>query len=60
MFNKPFTAVLAMTMLALGGCATGARYVDPQAPIAELRDKVVTGNASYRQRIALPARANST
>nr|WP_047167053.1 YbaY family lipoprotein [Sphingomonas sp. Y57] len=57
MFNKPFIAVLAATMLTLGGCATDARYVDRQAPVAELRDKVVTGNASYRQRIALPARA---
>ena len=56
-FNKPFIAVLAATMLTLGGCATDARYVDRQAPVAELRDKVVTGNASYRQRIALPARA---
>jgi putative lipoprotein len=57
MFNKPFTAVMAATMFTLGGCATDAQHADPQVPVAQLRDKVITGNASYRERIALPARA---
>ncbi|WP_243855566.1 YbaY family lipoprotein [Sphingobium vermicomposti] len=57
MFDKPFTAVMAATMLTLGGCATDVQHADPQVPVAQLRDKVITGNASYRERIALPARA---
>ncbi|WP_338466802.1 YbaY family lipoprotein [Novosphingobium sp. ZN18A2] len=56
--KKPLPAsILAGSMLAVSvlvsGCAMPARQAEPQAPLAKLHDMKISGQAAYRERIAL-------